>query len=249
MLGATPTLLAGSSTYRFFVTGSFAPGEVVASFAADSFTSNGIGNLADTERFTIAQLTGDLLDPLQGTTPGAQDLNSRGYFEVTYTLPSGATSLDVSSVTDLTPEFTVGASDGITLDDTQAPVLVSRVGPDYTFRYFYTGTHTGDVHLTFVDGAVSFLDAGSASVPTTLTAADGHAPGRHVRRRPLQRDRERRRRRGLDRRRRDHALRRGRGGPAPRPDQGPDGVRGRRDRRPRAGPPATTSPASSPPAR
>ncbi|MDX6411752.1 MAG: large repetitive protein, partial [Gaiellaceae bacterium] len=80
-----------------------------------------------------------------------------------------APRLDISSVTDLDPEFTVTPAPGagtITLDATRAPILVSQSGNDYTFRYFYNGTlRNGQMTLTFIGGSVTFLDASNNAVP------------------------------------------------------------------------------------
>ena len=125
---AAPTQLPGTtSTYRYYVSGSFAPGKVEVDFIASSFTSGGFANLGKSDSFTVQQLTAALADPGSGAMTGVQTINGQSFVDVTYTLPAYATGLDVSSVTDLTDEFTiapVSSSAGtIALDDTQAPVL------------------------------------------------------------------------------------------------------------------------------
>src|SRR5581483_473104 len=84
--------------------------------------------------------------------------------DVVYTVPAYASTLDVASVTDLDPEFTLSGG-GIALDATQAPVLVAHDGASWTFRYWTTGGRDADVTLTFVGGSVSFRDAAGNAIP------------------------------------------------------------------------------------
>ena len=105
-----------------------------------------------------------------GGLVGVDTVNGRSFVDVTFTLPSYAVSLDVSSVTDLAPEFTIApqnASDGtIALDATQAPILMSQTATSYTFRYFTTGTlHGANAVLTYLGGSASFLDTAGQSIP------------------------------------------------------------------------------------
>ena len=148
---------------------------------------------------------------------GVDTVNGRSYVDVTYTLPSYASSLDTSSVTDLAPEFTIAPanpSDGtIALDSTQAPILMSQTATTYTYRYFTTGTlHGANAVLTYIGGSVSFVDTAGQSIPLFASGA-GHRRQRRdagpVRDRRAVRD-ERAARHGERRRRRDH------GEPAPR---------------------------------
>ena len=118
----------------------------------------------------MQQLTAALAGPGSGAMTGVQTINGQSFVDVTYTLPAYATGLDVSSVTDLTDEFTiapVSSSAGtIALDDSQAPVLLSQSGSSYTFRYWTTGTmRSGNVQLTFIGDSVSFTDALGQSMP------------------------------------------------------------------------------------
>ena len=160
----TPTQLPGTSTYRFYFTGNFVAGALDVAFVSHSFTSGGHQNNGETEEMTIQQLTADVADPTSGGTVGAGVLNDRGYFDVTYHVPDYASSIDVASVTDLDPEFTVSGAN-VTLDATRAPVLVSHTGADYVFRYFYTGDKTGSLTLNFIGGTVNYLDAAGNAIP------------------------------------------------------------------------------------
>ena len=109
--GATTRI--SSTTWRYYFTGAFVAGGVTVDFQANSFRSvDGVGGsahqtLGGQEKFTVQQLTADVADPQNGGSIGADVLNSRGYFDVTFALPAYATGIDVGSITDLTPEFTV----------------------------------------------------------------------------------------------------------------------------------------------
>jgi hypothetical protein len=97
---ATPTLITGN-TWRYYVSGAFTAGKVDLAFGADTFRTNGaaVGNAAKSDGFTILQLTGGVSNPQPGSVGGVDDLNNRSFVDVVFTLPTGATSLDVSSVT------------------------------------------------------------------------------------------------------------------------------------------------------
>ena len=164
LLSTDPTRLPGTNIYRFYFTGAFVAGHVEINFVGGSFTSGGNANVAETESLTVLQLTADVADPTNGGSTGADVLNDRGYFDVTYTVPSYASSIDVASVTDLAPEFTVSGA-AVTLDAQRAPVLVSHAGTSWVFRYFYTGAKTGSLTLTFIGGSVTFLDAANKPIP------------------------------------------------------------------------------------
>ena len=78
-------------------------------------------------------------------------------------------SIDVDSVTDLAPEFTVTAPAGtiFVLDDTQAPVLMGVAGGVYTFRYWYSGTFAGSataLTLTFIGQSYDYLDSANTKI-------------------------------------------------------------------------------------
>src|SRR5918994_2440180 len=164
-----PTRLAGTSTYRFYLGGAFAPGPVTVTFAANRFSSNGIQNLLEVETFTVGQLTGELGDPSVGSVVGTNVLNGRGFFDVTYTIPGYASGIDFASITDLEPEFTMTGTAGVTfeLDASRAPVYLGA-GPnsgEHVFRYFYTGPKTGTATLNFIGNGLRFTNAAGGTVP------------------------------------------------------------------------------------
>ena len=175
VVGAAPTRLWTSDVYRFYVAGTFAAGQVDVTFAGGTVTSGGVGNLAETESFTIAALTAGLDYPPAGGIVAIEELNGRGYLDVVFTIPGWAAAIDAASVVDLEPEFTIGglaAGETLELDAAQAPVFIRSNGADYTFRYFTTGTkRTGTVALTMLPGSVAALDeAGDSLPPGTSTA-------------------------------------------------------------------------------
>ncbi|HEX6130520.1 MAG TPA: hypothetical protein VF044_02260, partial [Actinomycetota bacterium] len=174
----------GNGRYRYFLTGDFVKGEVLVDFLADSFSVAAIsaakpeyGNRAEQERFLVVGPTGDLVDPVDGGSTGLDSLNNRGYLDVAIVTPAGHT-LDLASVTDLDPEFTIllggAATTAIRLDATQAPVLLSQAGNTYTFRFWTIGTHTaGDVTLSFLTESAArgyaLLEADGDPVVNTAT--------------------------------------------------------------------------------
>ena len=161
-----PTKLEGTSTYRFYLGGAFQAGDVTVTYGAGAFTSNGIANLAETESFTIGTLTGELGDPAIGTIVGTDVLNGRGFFDVTYTVPTYAGGIDFASVTDLAPEFSVSSPTGFVLDGPRAPVYMgSPAAGQHKFRYFYSGPKTGSATLNFIGGGVLFTNTAGDKVP------------------------------------------------------------------------------------
>ena len=92
--------------FRYYLSGAFVPGAVNVTFLPGSFSSNsttnptGYDNLAKTDHFTVQQLTADLADPQSGALVGVTMVNGRSFVDVTFTVPSGAELLDVSSATD-----------------------------------------------------------------------------------------------------------------------------------------------------
>ena len=86
-------------------------------------------------------------------------------------MPGYATELDVDSVTDLDPEFTIQAPDPadgtLALDNSQAPVLVNvdDVNNIYTFRYWTVGTFAdGDVDIDFIGNSFDYLDISGEAI-------------------------------------------------------------------------------------
>ena len=83
--------------------------------------------------------------------------------------PDYADALDVDSVTDLDPEFTIATpTDGtLELDNSQAPVLVNvdDATQTYTFRYWTVGTFTdGDVDIDFIGNSFDYLDISGEAI-------------------------------------------------------------------------------------
>ena len=175
---ATPTLLPGGSTFRYYLSGAFAPGEVDVDFIAGSFSSSspvhplGFTNLAKSDSFTVQQLTATIADPQPGGITGVDTLNDRSFVDVTFTLPAGADTIDVSSVTDsaITIAPVSSSSGTIAVDTTETPILISQNGTSYVFRFFTTGTmRSGAVTITYNPGSITFLSAGDQSVTPTGT--------------------------------------------------------------------------------
>src|SRR5262249_36804722 len=63
---AAPTLVPGTSVYRYYVGGAFAPGLVTVDYVAGSFGSGVYTNLAREEHFTLGQLTATIVNPDDG---------------------------------------------------------------------------------------------------------------------------------------------------------------------------------------
>ena len=173
LAAAAPTRLA-SGAWRYYLTGDFVAGQVDVMFAAGSFTAgtdpgettDDLGNLGATATFTVGTLTASLGDPVGGAVLGTDVLNQRGYFEVTFTKPLYATTLDVASVTDLAPEITI-TTEGAAIDDTRAPVLLATdpVAGTWRFRYFYNGPRNAAIDYQFIGGSVEFTNASGERVP------------------------------------------------------------------------------------
>ncbi|MBT8144808.1 MAG: hypothetical protein KJO55_08905, partial [Gammaproteobacteria bacterium] len=184
-----PLRLTESNTYRYFLSGDFAAGNVTVEFEAGSFQSTAtddpgpdtglaptgpdsdpiIKNIKKTEGFTVQILTADLAEPAAGVSIDAAALANRGFIDVTFTLPSYATSIDLATVLDLDPEFSVSVPEGtFELDGSQAPQFIGDEDTgDYTFRYFYVGTFTGeaDVTITFIGNSFDYQDTGGERIP------------------------------------------------------------------------------------
>ena len=117
-----------------------------------------------TQTFTVMGPTAAIKVPQDGGSIGIASQNDRGFIDVTIGLPASQT-LDLASVYDLDPEFTIDAPAGgadfdLVLDETQAPVLVSQQGSSYTFRYWTIGSYTTAMSR-------------SPLSPTSFTAEDG----------------------------------------------------------------------------
>ena len=106
-----------------------------------------------------------MVDPLTDDIVDAELLNDRGYIDIDIVVPGYAADLDVATVTDLDPEFTItvdDAADGtLILDSSQPPLLVGfdEGTSTYTFRYWYSGSFTsGDVTIDFIGDSFDFVD-------------------------------------------------------------------------------------------
>ena len=90
-----PMQIAGTSIWRFFVLGSFGAGGVTLDIDANRFASNPTGdaslpkvvNAAGHQGFTVQLLTGGLAGGLSGALIGTDQLNDRGWIDVTFTAP------------------------------------------------------------------------------------------------------------------------------------------------------------------
>ncbi len=172
LLGAAaPTRLGTSGTWRYYFTGDFRTGDVDVTFGPGTFQSgapgvpaSNVGNLADTQTFFLESITAELGDPSLGAIQGTDTLNRRGFFEVTFAKPAYATGLDVASVTDLAPEFTV-TTPGVELDANRAPVLIDSTATTWTFRYFFNGPKNAAIAYDYIGGSVDFTDGQGAKVP------------------------------------------------------------------------------------
>jgi hypothetical protein len=131
--GYDPIRLTDSDTFRYFLSGDFAPGEVTVTFLANSFRAveadgSFTANRASEQSFFVVKLTAAVLDPAGGTTIDTGLLNERGYIDVEFTLPAGAAAVDPDSVLDDAADLTITlANDAIfAIDESQLPL--SRAG-------------------------------------------------------------------------------------------------------------------------
>ena len=122
--------------------------------------------------FTVPDLppddpTATLAGPADSATIAASALNGRGYIDVSYTVPTGQ-KLDDASITDLAPEFsiTVNGPGTVTLDSTQAPVLINATTNTYRYWVISQGT-TNATTLTLTPGDGIPGDSTWALVDTT----------------------------------------------------------------------------------
>ncbi|HND55899.1 MAG TPA: hypothetical protein PLV92_25960, partial [Pirellulaceae bacterium] len=135
-------------TYRYPFTGKFTPGAVSVAFAAGAFAdTSGELSGATTGTFTVTGAKADQLEPLVDVN----DLNNRHYIDVRFTPAGKSTSMNASSITDSTAEFTLSgtAATGVTVNG--APVLQAD---GKTYRYSFTGLFKpGVVTVSFAAGA------------------------------------------------------------------------------------------------
>ena len=87
--------------------------------------------------------TSSLGGPRSGDSVALSDLNGRGYIDVRFDVPAGF-RLDEDSITDLGDDFVLSSTTGgLTLDSTQAPVLLDAGTHTYRFWTKSTGTVSG----------------------------------------------------------------------------------------------------------
>ena len=165
----TPMRLPGTNTWRYFVTGTFQPGEVTLTVNPDVLGETPARappapsyNLLQTLRFSVAGATADAVRTvvvgtdsqvvaLAGAAIGRDLLNGRHYLEVRFR-GAGGSAIDPATIDgdELQLRDTTGA-----LVALAAPV---RVGLTNVYRYGFTGSLAGGAYsLTFLAG--SFRDA------------------------------------------------------------------------------------------
>ncbi|MFN9823483.1 MAG: hypothetical protein ACK58J_04975, partial [Planctomyces sp.] len=170
ILGAPAKSTENDYEYRYPFTGTFGLGQVDFAIIAGSFSDEKQNlNSASTGSFTV---TGAVAG-LSGPTQDINDLNARGYLDLSFT-PTLNSTIDESSLTDADPEFTLtgSAAFSVTIDGT--PVKLE----DGTWRYSFTGQFTtGTAQLVFSEG--SFTDSAgnsnvTASIPLRVDGATAH---------------------------------------------------------------------------
>ncbi len=117
------------------------------------------------------------MNPGDNGAVGQAVINERGFIDVPFTVPAGATLATSQVIGATTPLFTLGGTDAaagrLALDTTQAPVFIDQSGTTYVFRYATLGSvTTNDVSVTFAAGAYSFTNAdGSTGTSAAATAS------------------------------------------------------------------------------
>ena len=99
-----------------------------------------------------ANPTPSLAGPSDGDSISQQELNGRGFIDVDFTVPTGQ-RLNDASIADAAPEFTVTVSGGgtVTVDTTQAPILIDATNHTYRYWVQVRGDVTGAITLTPID--------------------------------------------------------------------------------------------------
>ena len=178
----------GTNRFRYLITEpgfTFPKGPVTLNFAAGTFkdsdvtlangtTSACTHSAAYTATFNVQGATAVLADPGSNSSIDINSINKRNYIDVSFSNPSSPSglSLDVNSVIDPDPEFTLsGPGLGtVKVDTGRAPVLVSSASGVSTFRYWLIGQYAaaGDVTLAYIPGSWGY-DVASPPSPTTQT--------------------------------------------------------------------------------
>ena len=174
----------GGDLYRYIGTGQFEidlgthPGEdgkiTVTIDPGAATDSAGKSNRRTVETFYVQGPTAALVDPASGGAIGVASINNRGFIDVTFGFLAG-TELDLDTVYDLEPEFTIDPATGLELDDSQAPVLVDDDPTDsiYTLRYFTLGTYAGGgITVTLIADSFGFADGTLSTSTDPIVVAD-----------------------------------------------------------------------------
>ncbi|MHC4396737.1 MAG: hypothetical protein ACYS1A_13895 [Planctomycetota bacterium] len=175
LAGQAPTQMYGTMTFRYYLVGSFTPGEVLVKFIGNSWSDTAgdgstIDNLAETEDFTIFELGADLVDPVDGNVANLSELNDiqRKYIDISFSTYSDI-ALDISSITDTDPEFNLSGPGigNVELDGTVELIDAST----NTFRYHFTGNFdTGRVNLEFIEGSWQDTEGNLGAAETEIFA-------------------------------------------------------------------------------
>ncbi|HKI92981.1 MAG TPA: hypothetical protein VJ986_11835, partial [Gaiellaceae bacterium] len=180
----TPTAMPGTNVYRYYVTGAFPLGKIDVTFPAGAFSDSAdLASAAGSGSFTVVEPTTTVVGPFSGSSTDIAALNSNdrfGYIDVSFAVPAGD-QLNAASITDGAPEFTVSASTGsISLDASQAPVLVDAT--TNTYRYWVFANQPAGVTLTPIAQSWTFTDSSGATVdnPTTAAAAFSSVDASHA---------------------------------------------------------------------
>ncbi|MEI7700245.1 MAG: hypothetical protein WCK86_10635, partial [Planctomycetia bacterium] len=136
-------------TYKYSFTGQFSTGPVTVTFPAGVFMdSDGNLSVASTETFTAAGPQISLL----AKSADIAVLNSQGYVDF-YVEGSSAGSVDESTLTDASSEFTISGSAANNVVFSGAAV---RQGATQIYRYFFSGEFaTGQAIFQFTTGALA----------------------------------------------------------------------------------------------
>ena len=184
----------GTNRFRYLITEGnfqFTRGSVQLTFPAGSLKNadvtpetgapiTGAGNVMTTLGFAVDGATALLADPASGGRIDINVLNNRNYIDIIYAVPTtpAGLALDLGSITDTDPEFTLsGVGLGtIALDAGKPPVQVAQAGNMVTFRYWLTGqfASTGNVSLTYIPGSWGFTQATVPAGPLVMIALDYH---------------------------------------------------------------------------
>src|SRR5262249_44985098 len=100
-----------------------------------------------------------LIGPSDGGVAGTGTLTGTGYLVVDIPTGPAGSVLRPDTVTDLAPEFKLAPGSTVTLDSTQAPVLV-----DGKYWYWVKGSGTGSVSIIWLKETWSYTDANGNEV-------------------------------------------------------------------------------------